>query len=336
MTDHPSQSAATATAVASHRIDGSPASRSATADADRTRLGGLFGPVVTNFRDDESLDLDAFAANLRAHLAAGLDGVLVTGSTGEAALVDEGERERLLAMAREVVPTDRWLLAGVGGESTRQVVQRCRVAARLGVDCALVVAPHYYGPQMTHAALGAHYRRVADESPVPVALYNIPKYMHFSLPPELVGELAGHPNVIGMKDSSGDAALFGRYLEARSSTFGVLTGNGSGFAAALAAGADGGTLAVSLFASALACGVRDAARGGDTAEAASLQSRLAVANSAIVAALGVPGVKAALDMVGLHGGACRMPLQSLDPTGRDAVRAALEAAGVVGSEAEVS
>jgi 4-hydroxy-2-oxoglutarate aldolase len=330
VTDHPSQSATTAVAGSS------PSHGSALVDADRGRLSGLFGPVVTNFRDDESLDLDAFAANLRAHLAAGLDGILVTGSTGEAALVDEGERERLLAMAREVVPADRWLLAGVGGESTRQVVQRCRVASALGVDVALVVAPHYYGPQMTHAALDGHYRRVADESPIPVALYNIPKYMHFSLPPELVGELAGHPNVIGMKDSSGDAALFGRYLEARSSSFGVLTGNGSGFAAALAAGADGGTLAVSLFASALACAVRDAARSGDPAAAMALQSRLAVANGAIVAALGVPGVKAALDLVGLRGGSCRSPLQALDRTGRETVRAALAAAGVLEPAATAS
>lgn len=302
---------------------------SATAGSGRERLSGLFAPVVTTFRPDEALDLDAFAANLRAHLAAGLDGILVTGSTGEAALVDEGERERMLAMAREVVPAERWLVAGVGAESTRQVVQRCRAAGALGVDAALVVAPHYYGPQMTRAALEAHYRRVADESPVPVALYNIPKYMHFSLPPELVGELAEHPNVIGMKDSSGDQALFARYMDAQSPTFGVLTGNGGGLAAALAGGGDGGTLAVALFAPALACGIRDAARSGDMATASVLQARLTPANSAIVAALGVPGIKAALEMVGLHGGPCRLPLLSLDAAGREAVRAALVAAGLL-------
>lgn len=297
--------------------------------ANRSRLSGLFSPVVTTFRTDEGLDLDAFGSNLRAHIAAGVDGILVTGSTGEAALVDEGERERLLAMAREVVPTDRWLLAGVGAESTRQVVQRCRTAASAGVDAALVVAPHYYGPQMTHAALSAHYLRVADESTIPVALYNIPKYMHFSLPPELVHELARHENVIGMKDSSGDAALFARYMEAQSPTFGVLTGNGSGFAAALASGADGGTLAVGLIATALATGIRDAARDGDMAQASSIQARLSPVNSAIVATLGVPGVKAALDMVGLHGGPCRLPLLGLDAEGLATVRSVLTTAGLI-------
>lgn len=295
----------------------------------RSRLSGLFGPVVTNFRTDEGLDLDAFRSNLRVHLAAGLDGILVTGSTGEAALVDDGERERLLAVARDVVPTDRWLLAGVGAESTRQVLQRCRAAASLGVDVALVVAPHYYGPQMTHAALGAHYLRVADESTIPIALYNIPKYMHFSLPPELVHELAAHENVIGMKDSSGDAALLASYMEAQSPTFGVLTGNGSGFAAALATGADGGTLAVGLIATALATSIRDAARDGDMALASSIQARMSPVNSAIVAALGVPGIKIALEMVGMNGGPCRMPLRALDAEGRATVHSVLATAGLV-------
>ncbi len=295
----------------------------------RNRLSGLFGPVVTTFRADEGLDLDAFGSNLRAHLAAGMDGILVTGSTGEAALVDDGERERLLAMARGVVPADRWLVAGVGAESTRQVVQRCRVAASIGVDAVLVVAPHYYGSQMTHAALSAHYLRVADESRIPVALYNIPRYMHFSLPPELVHELAAHENVIGMKDSSGDAALLDSYLEARSPTFAVLTGNGSGLAAAMASGADGGTLAVGLIATSLATGILNAARAGDMALASSIQARLSPVNSAIVAALGVPGIKAALEMVGLHGGPCRLPLLDLDSRGRETVRSVLAAAGLV-------
>ncbi len=295
----------------------------------RSRLSGLFGPAVTTFRADEALDLDAFGSNLRALMAAGIDGILVTGSTGEAALVDDGERERLLALAREVVPADRWLLAGVGAESTRQVVQRCRAAAAQGADAALVVAPHYYGPQMTHAALSAHYLRVADESTIPVALYNIPKYMHFSLPPELVHELAGHENVIGMKDSSGDAALFARYMESQSPTFGVLTGNGSGFAPALASGADGGTLAVGLIATVLATGIRDAASNGDMAVASSIQAKMSPVNSAIVATLGVPGIKAALDMLGLHGGPCRLPLLSLDADGLATVRSVLATAGLI-------
>ena len=121
-----------------------------------------------------------------------------------------------------------------------------------------------------------------------MALYNIPKYMHFEIPPELVQELASHDNVVGIKDSSGDTALFGRYLQAQGDRFGVLTGSGSQLAAALAEGGAGGILAVALFAPTLACGIRDAAAAGDAAAAAAAQARLALTARDIVAAHGVP------------------------------------------------
>ncbi|HEX5581113.1 MAG TPA: dihydrodipicolinate synthase family protein, partial [Gemmatimonadaceae bacterium] len=257
------------------------------------QLAGIFGPVVTTFRDDESLDLDAFAANARALLAAGLDGLVVTGSTGEAALVDDEERVRLVALARQLVPSERWLVAGTGAESARQCVRRCRAAGAEGADLALVVAPHYYSGAMSADALRAHYLRVADESPIPIALYNIPKYMHFHIPPTLVAELAGHGNVVGIKDSSGDAALLAGYLEAASDDFTVLTGSAPGLLAALRAGARGGILAAALFAPSLALEVRDAVRAGDDEGAEAAQGRFVLLGREVVGALGVPGVKAA-------------------------------------------
>ncbi|HEY0970673.1 MAG TPA: dihydrodipicolinate synthase family protein [Gemmatimonadales bacterium] len=292
------------------------------------QLGGILGPVVTTFRGDESLELDAFAANVRALLAAGLDGVVVTGSTGEAALVDDEERVRLLALARQLVPADRWLVAGTGAESARQAVRRCRAAAAEGADLALVVAPHYYSGAMSADALRAHYLRVADGSPIPIALYNIPRYMHFHIPPALVAELATHGNVAGIKDSSGDAALLAGYLEASSGDFAVLTGSAPGLLAALRAGARGGILAAALFAPTLALEVRDALQAGDEGAATAAQERFALIGREIVGALGVPGVKAALDLVGLSGGQPRLPLLPLDGAGRARVRDLLAAAAV--------
>src|SRR5205085_2023086 len=108
---------------------------------------------------------------------------------------------------------DRTLLIGTGAESTRATITRCCAAADRGADGVLVVAPHYYGEAMTAEALRDHYVRIADASPVPVLLYTIPKYMHFAISPEVVAELSRHENIVGMKDSSGDAALFSRYLE---------------------------------------------------------------------------------------------------------------------------
>lgn len=275
------------------------------------QLGGILAPVVTPFDGAGGLDVSGFRRNLREHLAAGLGGIVVAGSTGEAALLDEGERLRLVEAARAEVPAGTPLVAGIGGESTRIVLERARAVASRGADAVLVVAPHYYADMMTPGALRAHYARIADESPLPVLLYTIPKYMHFSLPHELVAELALHDNVIGMKDSSGDSAMFARYLEARSDSFRVLTGSGSMFLDHLRLGADGAILAVSLFAPGLALHVLSSHRRGDDAAAGDAQHALGPLASRIVGSLGVPGVKRALDAVGLAGGEPRPPLLPL-------------------------
>lgn len=274
-------------------------------------LHGVMGPVVTPFGADETLDLEAFADNLQAHVAAGLHGIVVCGSTGEAALLDDTERQRLTETARQAVPDDRWLIVGTGAESTRQVVQRCRTAATAGADAVLVVAPHYYTNAMTVAALEAHYTRIADESPLPVLLYNIPKYMHFRLEPELVSRLATHPNIVGMKDSSGDVALLAQYVASQSDAFTVITGNAGTFATALRLGARGGILAVALFAADPSLGVWRAHRDGRGPDMDEEQRRLVPLGAEIVAGLGVPGVKAAMTRVGLRGGYVRLPLLPL-------------------------
>lgn len=274
-------------------------------------LEGILAPVVTPFDATGEVDGDAFARNLRAHLASGLSGVVVTGSTGEAALLDDAERALLVERARAEVPAHVTLLVGTGAESTRATIARSRAAAERGADGVLVVAPHYYGEAMTPEALRAHYQRVADESPVPVLLYTIPKYMHFALSPELVAELARHENVVGMKDSSGDATLFARYLESKSDSFRVLTGSGVLYGEALRMGADGGILAVALFAPELALDVMRARATGDADAAAAAQAVLSPLASRIVGTMGVAGVKAALDRVGLTGGLPRSPLRPL-------------------------
>lgn len=282
-------------------------------------LRGVIGPVVTTFGDrDESLDLDAFATNLRAYAAAGLSGVLVCGSTGEAALLSEDERRALIERARDELPSDALLLAGTGAESTRLCVQRCRDASEHGAHAVLVVAPHYYSSAMTPAVLEAHYRRVADESPLPVLLYNIPKYAHFALEPDLVARLSAHENIVGMKDSAGDLTRLAGYLESQRDDFAVLTGHGGTFHRALEMGVRGGILAMSLFAAEVTLDVYEAHEAGDRDRAAEAQAALTPLAAEIIGRMGVAGVKAALDRVGLAGGSVRSPLLPLDAT--DAAR----------------
>ncbi|MGQ0646955.1 MAG: dihydrodipicolinate synthase family protein [Gemmatimonadaceae bacterium] len=272
------------------------------------KLEGVFGPVITTFDARGELDLDAFGGNITAHLAAGLNGVVVAGSTGEAALLEESERLRLVEMARSVIPSDRWLIVGTGAESTKACVRRTREAAERGADAVLVVAPHYYSNAMTPASLQAHYERVADESPIPVLLYNIPKYMHFKLDGDLVARLAEHDQVVGMKDSSGDMAYFPTYVATQSDSFTVITGNGGTFHQALQLGASGGILAVALFAAELSLETYRAHREGRIAEGAELQKRLTPPATEIVGRMGIPAVKAAMERVGLRGGPVRLPL----------------------------
>jgi len=289
-------------------------------------LDGILAPLVTPFDKTGAVDGAAFVANVRAHLAAGLHGVVVAGSTGEAALLDEDERVQLVELARGAVPSDRTLLVGTGAESTRAVIARNRAAAERGADGVLVVAPHYYGDAMTPDALREHYLRIADASPVPVLLYTIPKYMHFALPADVVAALAHHENIVGMKDSSGDAALLRGYLASQSDTFKVLTGSGSLLGDALGRGAHGAILAVALFAPALSLDVLRASREGQAEAAVSAQARLTPLAARIVAGMGVAGVKAALDAVGLHGGAPRPPLRALTPASLETLRTLVQTA----------
>lgn len=291
-------------------------------------LRGIFGPVVTPFNASGDVDDAAFAANIRAHLAAGLLGIVVAGSTGEAALLDEDERRRLVEVARRQMDAGQPLIVGTGDESTRGVIARNRAVAERGADAVLVVAPHYYSGAMTNDALREHYTRIADASPVPVLLYTIPKYMHFALPPELVADLATHENIVGMKDSSGDADLFSRYLESKSDSFRVLTGSAGLLEEALRMGADGAVLAAALFAPAISLEVLAAVRDGDVARAHAAQERLAPLGARIVGAMGVPGVKTALDVVGLRGGDPRSPLRPLDVPKVGELRELLAAAGL--------
>ncbi len=292
------------------------------------QLSGVFAPVVTTFTDTGALDPAAFRANVRAHRVAGIGGVVVAGSSGEAALLEDDERVALVEWAREAAGADATVIAGVGSESTRATVRRARDAAAAGADAVLVVAPHYYARRMSDAALGAHYTAVAEASPLPVLLYNIPAYAHFALPPALVAQLARHPNVVGLKDSAGELPVLARYVEAQGPDFRVLTGHAGTFADALALGVSGGILAAALFAPALVLEALAAHAAGDGEGAAAAQARLAPIGRDVVAAFGPPGLKCALDLVGRAGGAPRAPLLRCTADERAVVAERLSAAGV--------
>jgi 4-hydroxy-2-oxoglutarate aldolase len=276
-------------------------------------------PEVTPFLENGDLDEAGFTANVKARLASGVSGVVTAGSTGEAALLDEDERARIVELARAVVPAEKWVIAGVGGESTRMTIRRAREAAARGADAVIVVAPHYYATSMTDAALEAHYRRVADGSFVPVILYNIPKYAHLALSPAMVERLSTHGNISGIKDSSGELDSIRAYIASQKPSFTVVTGSAQQFLASLDLGAKGGILGVACFAAARAVELFDAHARGDLAASIGAQARLLPLGRDIVGAFGPAGVKAAMNAIGLHGGSVRSPLRDVDGNARASI-----------------
>ena len=285
-------------------------------------------PAVSTFDAHGDLDRASFIANLDAHLAQGMDGVLVAGSSGESALLDDPDRRALLTWARERVPSEKWLLAGIGSESTRQTIARARDAKELGADAALIVSPHYFLKRMTQAALTAHFRAVADASPLPVMLYNIPVYAHVVMSPEFVHEMAQHENVIGMKDSAGNLPVLAEYLGAQSETFRVLTGSGATAVPALTAGVKGAILAIALYAGPLVRRMVDLFAAGSIDDATALQDKLKPLAMDIAGAMGPAGIKAAMTMAGLAGGPPRSPLLAIDGDELATVRARMESVGL--------
>lgn len=296
-------------------------------------LTGIFAPATTPFDPvTGDVDLVAFRRNARVWLEAPLSGLVLFGSTGEGLLLEEAEKARLLEGVRESAG-ERLLLAGVGAESTRAAIRLARSAAEAGADAVLVQPPAYYRPQLTPEALRDHFTAVADASPVPVLLYQVPTaYTGADLESGLVAELANHPNIAGIKDSTGDLKALGTLVDTCRSDFAVLVGSGTVLYGALEVGACGGILAVAVLAPHAVAELYQLKQEGDEVGAGRIQERLAPLHRAVVGAFGVPGVKAALDQLGLNGGPTRPPLRPLREKDRKAVREALSAAGLLESD----
>jgi 4-hydroxy-2-oxoglutarate aldolase len=293
-------------------------------------LSGVLAPATTPFDPvTGDADLVSLRANLRRWLEAPLAGVVLFGSTGEGLLLDEEEKVRLTAGCRDLLG-ERLLLAGTGAESTRAAIRQARAVAAEGADAVLVHPPSFYRPLMTPAALRDHFLAVADASPVPVVLYQVPpRFSAVALEPGLVVEVARHPNVIGIKDSSGDLRTIGALIEACRGHASVLAGSGAVLYAALEMGAAGGVLAVALLLPDECAALCRAFAEERLAEAGRLQERIAPLHDAVVAGLGIPGIKAALDALGLHGGEPRPPIQPLRNRDRGPLADALTVAGIL-------
>jgi 4-hydroxy-2-oxoglutarate aldolase len=334
-------------------------------------LHGIFPPVTTPFYPDGKLYLKKLEANVERYSKTPAAGIVALGSTGEAIFLSDQERRDVLRSTRETTAPNKVLIAGTGSESAIDTLNLTDYAAELGYDVALVRTPFYYKKQMQPANIMAFYRTVADRSPLPVMIYSVPPFTGYDMPAELVVELADHPNIIGIKESSADVekvrrmvegtrhvkrtatvtetfdAVTPRMLKAASQgngqggelvTVGALTGSPSSTAVtvlsglktrqkevgfqvlvgaaqklepSLQAGAVGAILAFADVAPTACYEVYAAWKEGDLELARLKQDRISGAAQRVVAELGIPGIKYALDLNGYFGGAARLPLLPL-------------------------
>jgi len=289
-------------------------------------LKGIFPPVVTPFNRRGDVDEKHFGENLQKYAGIGLGGVVVAGSTGEALYLNEAERLRLVEIARDVVRPPELLLVGTGLESTRETIRLSREAIARGADALLVLPPHYYKPKMDPRALIAHFEGLADKVKRPVVLYSIPQFTGINMEVETIATLSRHPNVVGLKESSGNLAFVKTILRHVTPGFRVLVGSVMILLDALRAGAAGAVLGQACFAPELCIGVYEAFGHGQTKTARELQQRLVPLAQKISLPFGVSGIKVALDLSGYHGGPPRSPLLPLSVELRQAVSAALREA----------
>ena len=291
-------------------------------------LRGILLPFPTPFRAAGRIDTDALRANIERWSETGIDGYVALGSTGERVHLDERECLEVIETARAAVPEHLAFIAGTGQQSTHATIKEAHIAARAGADALLVITPHFYRGAMTPAALVEHFTAVADASPVPIVLYNIPQNTGVALAPETIARLAGHENIIGVKDSSGDFLNLVETLRLVPRNFAVLTGNALLLYASLAAGAQGAILAAACTLPRAAVEIYKAVRAGDHARARELQQRLAPVASAVTTRYGIGGLKVALELCGYQGGAVRAPLAAPDDDARREIARLLAESGL--------
>jgi len=288
-------------------------------------LRGIFPPIATAFTADGGLRPPplGFFAHLRD---GGLDGVVALGSNGEATHLTETERLQWIRSVRAGLPAPLRLIVGTGAESTPATIDRTRAAAAEGAEAALVIAPSYFRAQLTADALRAHYHAVADASPIPILIYNVPVHMGYDLGAEWIVRLTGHRNIAGLKDSSGDIARLPGLRAQLGPDFVLLAGAGEKMVDALSAGADGAIAALANLAPAASAGIAKAWSEGHADQARQQQRTIAPLGEALTRGYGVPGLKAALRMLGYDHGDPRPPLPPLPSAELPNLRRLLEEA----------
>jgi 4-hydroxy-2-oxoglutarate aldolase len=288
------------------------------------KISGVLPPMITPFKKHGEVDYDAFEHNMERWNAAPLGGYLVLGSNSETPLLTPEEKLRLIRMTVEQAAEGRLVMAGTGLESTRETIFLTNKAAAVGVDAALVLTPSFYREQMNDRALIRHFTEVADNSQIPVLIYNVPKFTGVNVSVAAVKELSTHPNIIGMKDSSGSLPQLTSFLAVVPKDFCLIVGTAALWYPALTLGIRAGILALANCAPEECVAVQKHVGEANHTAARELYLKVLPLNTAITATYGIAGLKYACSANGCDGGFVRPPLLPLTDTEKGAIDAILK------------
>ncbi len=271
---------------------------------------GIYPPLATPFEKDE-ISYGRLQRNIEKYNSTRLRGYVTLGSNGESALLTREEKIELVKKSKEAAAKDKLIIAGTGCDSVKETLLLTEEAAKAGADAALVLTPSYYKPQMESGAQIAYFTNIASHSPIPIFIYNVPKFTGIDIAPAAVAELSAHPNIIGIKESTENIVHILEVIKLAGDDFIVFTGTGSVLYSALTGGASGGIAALANVAPDECVEIYESVAEGNLQGALQLQKEILELNKAVTARFGVPGLKKAMDMLGYEGGEVRTPLTAL-------------------------
>jgi len=287
------------------------------------KLHGIFAPLITPFDADGNVALGQVRSNVALYNKTKLAGYVPNGSTSESVLLRWEEVYKVWEAVREAATPEKILIAGTGAESTAETIEHTNRAAKIGYAVALVRTPSFYKPSINDHMLAEHYLRVADAARIPVMVYSVPVFTHVTVGASLIERVAKHPNIVGVKDSSGDVAGVAAIIAAAPKEFQTLTGSAATLYEALQAGAVGAILGLADAFPDLCVEIYEAAGAGDCAKAQTLAQKLAAPAKMLLMDYGIAGLKCAMDRLGFYGGLPRLPLLAVSDAGKVEIEAML-------------
>jgi len=287
------------------------------------KLQGIFPPIATPFNTEGEIWKQKLQHNIEKWNLTGLSGYVVCGSTGESVALTTEEKIQLWEWVAQWASAEKLLIAGTGVESVRETVALTNRAAEIGYKAAMVRTPHYYKNLINNAAAQMlYFRAVADQTRIPIFIYNWPQITGVDIPAEAVAELSHHPNIIAIKESSGSLEKVTQMIREVKKGFQVLTGSAPTLAQSLAAGASGVVLAFANAAPYATISIWEAHRTREPEAALDWQNRISNAAYLVTVKYGVPGLKYAMDLAGYYGGPPRLPLTVPTPEAKKEIETA--------------